>query len=93
MVSKAVINDFARRLNNVNKNLLKALYEAESLIRNEVYTEYCNTDGNEETFKKLAIAYKNFNKQIDEDFVDVGFYGGTFANLKNFADKLSEIDD
>lgn len=92
MVSKTDINDFARRLNNVNKNLLKALYEAESLIRNEVYTKYVNVDENEETFKKIATAYKKSNKNT-ENFVDVEFYGATFKDLKEFADKLSEIDD
>lgn len=91
MVSKNDINNFARRLNNVNTNLLKALYEAESLIRNEVYTKYFDANENEEILKKLATTYKNFSKD-NEDFVDVAFYEATFKDLKEFADKLSNID-
>jgi hypothetical protein len=86
-ISKAEINDFARRLNNVNKNLLKAVYEAESLVRDPIYSECFNADKTDDNFKKLAIAYKKFSKET-EDFVSVEFYGETFNRLNELADKL-----
>lgn len=88
-ISKAEINDFARRLSNVNKNLLKAVYEAESLIRNQVYLECFNADKNEKNVKKLAIAYKRFSKE-SKDFVSIEHYGATFDNLEELVDKLIE---
>lgn len=87
--SKTEINDFARRLTNVNKNLVKAVYEAESLIRNQIYLECFDTDKNEENIKKLAIAYKRFSNE-SEGFVSIEDYGATFDNLKEFVDKLIE---